>query len=392
MISLRRVITGLVFTGLFCMIGLAAFTRQADAQLPTTCPDLVREALARIETACSGTGRNQACYGNNLIDIDVKPNIAPFAFEQPGDVADVLNLTSIRLAGMDVTVPQWGVALMRLQANIPDALPGQNVTAILFGDTVVTESVESDPLGVGGIPRGFLLRTGFGDAQCSEMPDSGLVLQTPGGVDRVALQINNVDISLGSTAFIQTSSSQNQPNLLVQMLEGDARVEANGVAQFVQAGQFTSVPLGANGNANGQPSDPLPYDANNQPLPVDQLDRQITIPDPLIPSASAPVITDVVVTRRSDTLTQEEIYFNDREGDARFIQLSVVDSDPEVVEAIFQGTEIFASAGSQQAGTSVLRQTDCSTSPSPIDVLIRVTISDAGGNTSNVVEYRVACG
>src|SRR5690606_20836366 len=35
----------------------------------------------------------------------------------------------------------WGVALMQIQANLPDTLPGQNVTFLLFGDVTIEEEV-----------------------------------------------------------------------------------------------------------------------------------------------------------------------------------------------------------------------------------------------------------
>jgi hypothetical protein len=38
----------------------------------------------------------------------------------------------------------WGVALMRLQANIPETLPGQNVTFLLFGDVEIRNAVETN--------------------------------------------------------------------------------------------------------------------------------------------------------------------------------------------------------------------------------------------------------
>ena len=38
---------------------------------------------------------------------------------------------------MDLVNGMWGVALLRVQANLPDTLPGQNVTMLLFGDVAI---------------------------------------------------------------------------------------------------------------------------------------------------------------------------------------------------------------------------------------------------------------
>lgn len=380
-------------SSLLLIVGVMA--APVAAQLPTTCPDLVREALSRIETVCSGTGRNQVCYGNTLIEAEARPE-ASIQFAAPGDLASVLDLLGLRLAGMTVDIPEWGVALLRLQANIPGTLPGQNVTAVIFGDSQIEADPDAPTIdGVpSGIARGFLLRTGFDDSQCAEMPDSGLLLQTPGGVESVSLVINQVDVTLGSTAFIQTTDrgGDGEDDLLIQMLEGEGRVESNGVAQYVQAGQFTSVPLNTDGQANGQPTDPLPYELGDQSLPLPLLERDFTPAGPFTPSGSAPIIRDVVVTQRSDTVTVEQIFFTDAEGDVRSVQLSVVESTPRIIEAIFQGTTVDIPAANQQAGASIVRQTDCTASPNPIDALIRITLTDAAGNTSNVVEYRARCG
>ena len=38
---------------------------------------------------------------------------------------------------MNASTGAWGVALMRIQANLPDTLPGQNVTMLIFGDVQI---------------------------------------------------------------------------------------------------------------------------------------------------------------------------------------------------------------------------------------------------------------
>lgn len=104
------------------------------------CPAIVQTALQTLGSVCADTGRNQACYGNFTLTAQPQPGIADFHFSQPGDIADVAGVKSLRLSGMDTAANTWGVALMKIQANIPDTLPGQNVTFLLFGDVEITNT------------------------------------------------------------------------------------------------------------------------------------------------------------------------------------------------------------------------------------------------------------
>jgi hypothetical protein len=107
------------------------------------CPAIVTAALATASEACTTLGRNQACYGNNLLQATAHADAPAFIFEQVGDVVSVADIDSLTLSSMNLTDETWGVALMQLQANLPDTLPGQNVTVLLFGDVAITNAVES---------------------------------------------------------------------------------------------------------------------------------------------------------------------------------------------------------------------------------------------------------
>jgi hypothetical protein len=131
-----------ILLGVLVTLGLATSDVAAQGS-DTTCPALVQAALDAADSACNDIGRNQACYGNILIDAVGRPDATGFVFETSGDVVDVNDLESLTLAGMNVANDTWGVALMRLQANLPDTLPGQNVTFLLFGDVEITNAVEA---------------------------------------------------------------------------------------------------------------------------------------------------------------------------------------------------------------------------------------------------------
>jgi hypothetical protein len=109
-----------------------------------TCPVIVRTALDATDEACADTGRNQACYGNINLDAEPQPGIEDFSFTAPGDLVDIAGVQTLTLSPLIQEENTWGVALMKLQANLPDTLPGQNVTFLLFGDVEIQNAVSSN--------------------------------------------------------------------------------------------------------------------------------------------------------------------------------------------------------------------------------------------------------
>jgi hypothetical protein len=325
------------------------------------CPAIVTQALATVNSVCGDTARNQVCYGNILLSATPFENSVEFQFEQSGDLANIADIQRLQLSSMSLADETWGVALMRVQANLPDSLPGQNVTFLLFGDVQIENAVESivelpmqstgkvnvrlrpttnsdnviaslstgqeviatgrladnswirikleeDARGVGWVSGDFLntdggdtdslvivqpdtpqlgpmqafyFKTGMNDRSCAESPDSGILVQTPEGARRVQLQLNGVDISLGSTVYLQAGEGY----MIVSVVEGQATLEVQGQSQFVPAGSFSRVPLDENGVAAGAPEFPQPYDYEALlALPV-----EVTLPQSV---EIAPALTD----------------------------------------------------------------------------------------------------
>ncbi len=326
----------------------------------TTCSDMVTQALAAVQNVCAGTGRNQACYGNISIQATPREN-ASFNFERQGDLVDVAAVQSLRLRALDATQNIWGVALMKLQADLPDSLPGQNVTFLLFGDVEIENAVTSSaptvevtttasinirtlPSTTGAIAgslasgettlangrnaasdwlriripetdsfgwvnaslvsvtgdvaalnvvdsldsetaytpmQAFYFRTGVaGDnLGCTQAPPNGLLIQTPEGVGHINLRANDVDISLGSTAYLQAAPSG---QLSVNVLQGQGEVRAFGRTVVVPAGSRVAIPLNEDMEAIGEPEDAEPYDLSLlDELPIEVLPEEFEIADPI---------------------------------------------------------------------------------------------------------------
>lgn len=129
--------------GVFVILLLCLSVAVAYAQ-EDTCPTIVQTALAAADDACTGIGRNQACYGNIDLNAVPQPGAPEFTFSRPGDLVNVADVQTLTLSPLDRDSDVWGVALMKIQANLPDTLPGQNVTFLLFGDVEIANAVTTN--------------------------------------------------------------------------------------------------------------------------------------------------------------------------------------------------------------------------------------------------------
>lgn len=129
---------------LLLMFVLSLQIAASQAQTPpdaNVCPALVMRALRELEDNCSGMDRNSACYGYRRLNATFTREVSAEFFTQPSDRTDLVSLRSLTTAPIDLAAEEWGVALMNLQANVPNTLPGQAVTFILMGDATVVNAV-----------------------------------------------------------------------------------------------------------------------------------------------------------------------------------------------------------------------------------------------------------
>lgn len=122
---------------LWTSIITVTITSVVVAQSDKMCPVIAQTALENARYACDGTGRNQACYGNSMLQAQPQPGISDFRFDAIGDTVEAADISRLRLSSMDVEASHWGVVLLEIQANLPQANP-ENVTLLLFGDVDVT--------------------------------------------------------------------------------------------------------------------------------------------------------------------------------------------------------------------------------------------------------------
>ncbi|NWF69877.1 MAG: SH3 domain-containing protein [Chloroflexi bacterium] len=463
--------TRLRFVGIILFV-LLLFVMRVAAQAQD-CPALVASAFSATEELCQEAGRNEICYGNINLEAEGQPDAPAITFDSPGDIENISSVRTLRLDGMNVDAAVWGIALMRVQANLSDSDPAQNVTMVLFGDVSIDNqspatttlsatvsaaenaNVRLSPSATApvllALPTGtqisvtgrdasgewlrvrldgqqggwifnelltvagdistlqiveagpytpeygpmqaFIMQTGVDDSPCAEAPSSGILVQTPEGVGEVNLLINEVDIRLGSTAYISTGRNADGSNRLgIRLIEGNARIEANGVAQFLLPGQQLDVPLSNDFTASGQPGDPQPYDGSGDPLPFALLPRFVETPEPFFPDPSAPVITRVERFVLGPTRTREDIFFTDLEGNVVQLNIDLQQISDRGISYRFIGTQVALPAEQQQSGAILSRETICTEGTAGVDALFRITLEDAAGLVSNIVEYRTQCG
>lgn len=247
------------------------------------CSSVAQDALQLASDSCSDISRNQVCYGYNTVQA-IGRDAVDLNFDAPGDMLDVEQVESLTLAGFDQDSGTWGIALMSLQADISDTLPGQNVTVLLFGDVEYNSQTQDG--------TAFIFRSGIGSPDCEQAP-SGMLVQTPEGVGEISLTMNNVQISLGSTAFVM---AEPEGDLTFALLEGNSTVTANDKTVDVSAGQFTTIALNEDLLATGTPTDPETLEGTLQ-LPQLPLHLLPTNPNDVNSDQQGNTTSEVIIPR-----------------------------------------------------------------------------------------------
>lgn len=417
---------------------------------PDTCPDIVRQAIEVAGEVCKTTARNQACYGNLRLDAEV--DVPDLQFAKAGDLADIANLRSLTTYPMDEEAGIWGVAVLKLQANLPDTLPGQNVTFILFGDAKVESEISPELTNAptlsaastgnvnlrdgpgttfaiqGSLTPGetitiigrnesgdwllisrdtglawvsallvtvdgelqelnvveghtrynapmqaFRLRNGLDDGGCAEAPASGLIIQSPLGMN-VNFQINGVDVEMGSTALFRALSAT---VLRVICLEGRVTITYQGQTVTLTPGESLDI---QEGTPPGQVA--LYILGEAQSLPIVLLPEAISIPPVILGMQTFDVVGD---------------------GGNNAFAITFANGDGDAIVKIKQ-TLISATAGNWFSGEFDINESfyvnpfggELSyTFACQIDTTVTVTyelaLVDAAGNTSPPYRYTVTC-
>lgn len=143
-VEIRMMRRWLLSIGLLFLLALFVNISQDVHSQAELCPEIVEFALASVNNSCSNLTRNSACYGYNQVDATFNVDVPEGFFTQIADIAPLLDLETLQTAGLNSEQDIWGVAVMSVQANLPNTLPGQSVTILLMGNTEIQNEVDSD--------------------------------------------------------------------------------------------------------------------------------------------------------------------------------------------------------------------------------------------------------
>jgi hypothetical protein len=220
------------------------------------CQAILEKAMQTLASSCHTVGRNKACYGNTLVNTE--PTINKLLhFSAVGDIADISDIRTLTTAPLDTVTGVWGISLLKLQVNLPDALPGQNVTFLIVGNTHIDN--------VSGDMSTFFFTSGLGAPSCKEAPKDSIIVKSPKHV-QVTFTANGTQITIASTVLLRAEKGK---QMSVTLVEGHAKVTTPQGSQELKPGQQVTVQLGGlnGGTAISAPSTPITVtDANDSTI------------------------------------------------------------------------------------------------------------------------------
>jgi hypothetical protein len=256
------------------MIGMWLLTVGLIASAQSQCTAIMQEAIQLVGTSCAATARNEACHGYFRVEAKLTQPDPTFTFEV-GDIIAVEDLRALTTAPLNEALNEWGVALLRLQVNLPDALPGQNVTFLVLGDTRISDQGGANPM------QAFRLETGVRGISCADAPADGLVIQSPQGNQLVKMTVNGIEVETSGTAFVQAVAGE---SMTITALEGMVQVTVGDEVQTVLPGTAIDIPMSEALVPVGSASEPRAISlADVPPLPSALLPRDVTIANPAFP-------------------------------------------------------------------------------------------------------------
>jgi LysM domain len=180
------------------LCSVAIVQAQAD-----DCPNIVEQALKPVGEVCDPLDRNAACYGSNSVKTVTVESRPEDFFTAPGDKSELVAFREIQPQPLDAVAKTFGVAVLNIQANVPNTLPGQAVLFMLIGDARLTNEVKDS---ADGTPfQSFYFLPSAGNLNCYEA-DPMLTIQTPGNI-AVNMIFNGVDTEFSPGTLLTITPS-----------------------------------------------------------------------------------------------------------------------------------------------------------------------------------------
>jgi hypothetical protein len=223
----------------------SSMTRTAVAAENASCQLLIEKAMEASAAYCSQVDSNTACYGNNTLKADLVPGTTD-RFDERGDIVSVDKLERIVASPLKPESDEWGIAVLKVLANLPRSLPGQTVTMVVFGNTTLDNK--------SGNLESFFFSSELGQIRCEKVPEDGIMISVPDG-EGVSFMVNGSELTLMGDASI---TAVKNGKMEVNLYEGAGRIVSNGQEEYFEAGEQVSVDLGGE---NGTDSISVPSEA-----------------------------------------------------------------------------------------------------------------------------------
>lgn len=151
------------------------------AQSPEeTCPAIVTQALQTLDQTCNALDRNSVCYGNHEVTATFSAAVAEGFFSKPADKSPLTQISTLQTAPLNLVENRWGIALMNVQANVPNTLPGQGVIFVLMGDAQIENRVPAETIVNVAQPVTVVASTGA-NLRAEPSPNAAIVASVPEG-------------------------------------------------------------------------------------------------------------------------------------------------------------------------------------------------------------------
>ena len=237
-------------------------------QLAAQCDALLTDLYASASELCIGEPSGYICNGG------LPPEAQPVgavsnALALPGALVEAQVVHSLRTPPL-LMDKGGGIAWLHMQ-DTPVAF-----NALMIGDVEVQNATPDDL----NLPdwQALRVRTNHPDKICDTLPNSALIVQGPyGQTSRIV--INGVSIDLNGTLIVQTQGLETY----FIVIEGQARLIAQGVSVSLLVGQQVSVPYSSMEfiRPAGAASNPVPLSlAMTENLPAALMDRPVQLPQP----------------------------------------------------------------------------------------------------------------
>ncbi len=223
----------------------------ADAQQSNTCQAILSRAMEALNNNCNNLDRNKACYGNNAVNAELQNPAVKF--NALGDKAPIQAIRRIVTSPLDLQQGTWGLSLLKLQANLPDTLPGQNVLFLIFGN-ITLDNTSSNM-------QTFYFTSGLGTPTCKEAPRDGILVRSPNHTE-VTFSANGVQITIASTVILRAERNK---TFEITLVEGHARITTPQGTETLLPGQTASIAMGGSSGLEPISKPSVPTAMGNDP-------------------------------------------------------------------------------------------------------------------------------